>query len=67
MNELKPGYKTTEFYITLAGLVLGLLVGNGVLSEENSNVIMQILALLIPALLPVAYTLARTWLKNQGK
>ena len=37
MNDPKPGYLTTEFYITIAAMICGLLVSNHVIGQESAN------------------------------
>jgi len=37
MNEVKPGIKTTEFYMTLVTQIMGLLAVLGVISPEQAQ------------------------------
>ncbi len=71
---MKPGYKTTEFWIVLlTGLitaVVGVLVANGLMSTATSDAVVQIMGLLVVALVPVVlgwistrYTHGRTAVK----
>lgn len=62
---MKPGYKTTEFYAMLAGIVVTLLVTTGVIGESDSSTWQGLLAELLPALGGiVAYIWSRTQVKR---
>lgn len=37
MNTTKPGYKTTEFWTTLATAIFGMLMMSGIISKEDSD------------------------------
>lgn len=71
MNDVKPGWKTTEFWITLLGQVLALLVALGVVQTSDagllgnalSNSITAIATLLANALIVVNYVRGRAHLK----
>lgn len=60
---MKPGYKTTEFWISLGTSVVGLLVLSGVLTPDKSSEIMvvleQALAVAMIILPQFGYTLSR--------
>jgi tryptophan synthase alpha subunit len=70
--EIKPGYKTTEFWISIANALLMALVGFGVLSQEQSEslgaaVAQAIVAgfALVAAIVPVIeYIRSRTQVKT---
>ena len=59
---MKPGIKTTEFWMSTAVIValLALLVGYGVISEEESNLWYA----LAVALVPVGYSISRAIAKK---
>lgn len=48
MKELKPGYKTSELYVTILGTVLMALVALGIISQTDADTLvgalLQILA-----------------------
>ena len=72
-DDIKPGHKTSEFWISVAVSTIGMLVTLGVIQasdadEIGSNVTMVIrgVAGLWVALVPLGYGLWRTWLKAQN-
>ena len=58
----KPGYKTTEFYMSLAALCIGALVAGNVFSDGSTG--MKITALISSALVAMGYTGARMNIKK---
>ena len=61
--ELKSGVKTTELWLSLATSIVGILVVNGQLTQEEANAWLLVLGSVI-ALFPVlGYTISRTVLK----
>lgn len=66
--ETKPGIKTTEFWLTLASLVLGALISLGVIDTGQADDIAKIATPLITAALPVImYIWSRTKVKSANK
>ena len=63
--ENKPGYKTTEFWLSLCAVALGAVVGSGVIPVDGPWV--QVVALLNTALVAMGYTGSRLTLKNGVK
>ena len=58
-TEVKPGYQSTEFYITvLAGIISAYLAKEGIIINEQ--------ALIGVALPIVAYILSRGWVKAKN-
>ena len=73
-REVKPGVRTSEFWVTLImGLVtavVGVMVAQGVLSEEIGGLAVQVIGLLVVAVVPIvlgwlgaSYIHSRTTLK----
>lgn len=62
-DKKKPGYKTTEFYLSLASVLIGALLASGVLGEgtEYERIGGMILSLLASA----GYGMGRTMLKGK--
>lgn len=67
---LKPGYKTSEFWVTMVAQVVGLLTAMGVVSPAHTsdlsmaiNTVIGALLALLPAM---AYIFNRTWLKTKS-
>ena len=61
----KPGYKTTEFWMSLIAVVLGALVASGTFSLEGTA--SQIVGLVQSALVALGYTGARLTLKRAAE
>jgi alpha-beta hydrolase superfamily lysophospholipase len=65
----KPGYKTTEAWISLLSSVLLIAVSYGLLSQEQSDSLMGLVAPALPLLLSIVptviYTVQRTGLKKE--
>jgi hypothetical protein len=60
---MKPGYKTTEFWLAGAATVVGGLMASGVIAEESS--LAKILGIAASALVALGYTGARLALKKK--
>ena len=58
----KPGFKTTEFWLSLAAVVLGGLMAAGVFKMEGSTA--QVVGIIESALVALGYTGARLTLKK---
>jgi len=54
---MKPGYKTTEFYLTILSIVCGLLMSSGLIMDGGTA--HQIIGILAAALASAGYGLAR--------
>ena len=61
----KPGYKTTEFWLSLAAAALGAVIASGAVPTDGPWV--QAVALLNTALVAMGYTGSRLTLKNGVK
>ena len=64
---MKPGYKTSELYVTLAASIVGLLVVYGVLNQEQGAAWLAFSGAVIAALPAAIYTIARTWYKAKAE
>lgn len=61
---MKPGWQTTEFWLTVANTVLMVLVALNVLQQNEADELSALLAPFIGALIPlVAYIVSRTVVK----
>lgn len=56
-NEVKPGYKTTEFWFSVAAGICGMLYASGVLSEGSA--VEKVVGIVATALVALGYTAAR--------
>ena len=62
---IKPGYKTSELYVTIAGMVVAALVGLGIVKPVDRSAAFQPIALSIVLIIaPLGYATCRTWLKT---
>lgn len=63
--DKKPGFKTTEFWLSLCAVTLGAVIGSGAIPSDGPWV--QVVALLNTALVAMGYTGSRLTLKNGAK
>ncbi|MBM4164015.1 MAG: hypothetical protein FJ222_06195 [Lentisphaerae bacterium] len=54
---VKPGYKTSEFWLTLGATLVGLLIGSGAIPE--TGVWPKVVALVTAAFTALGYTVSR--------
>lgn len=59
---MKPGYKTTEFWLALCAVLLGAVIGTGIVPTDGPWV--QVVAVAETALIAMGYTGARLTLKK---
>jgi len=67
---MKSGIKTSEFWLTLLSLIGGVLVGSGVLTEDESLTLQEAVVALALAVAPIwQYIRSRTAIKvaDSGK
>ena len=62
MNESKPGYKTTEFWLSFAALIVGASFASGVFPTESTGE--KLLGLAATVLTALGYTVSRTMVKR---
>ena len=62
MGKSKPGYKTTEFYVSLLGMVCGAVLASGAISA--TGLAAQIIGGILSVLAALGYTASRTMLKS---
>jgi hypothetical protein len=60
----KPGYKTTEFWMSLAAIAVGAVQASGLV--PNEGIWAQVLGTITVALVSLGYTGARMSIKKQG-
>ena len=58
-NEVKPGWKTSEFWITVAVALGSLLWGADVLDPEAGGTANKVFGLVVSGLAAVGYTVSR--------
>jgi len=64
---MKPGYKTTEFWLSAAATIVGLVVTSGVLPEQPDNVWVRLVGGVVAVLAALGYTAARAKVKAAGE
>lgn len=62
--EVKPGYRTTEFWFTTLSQIFGMIAASGALAPDNE--IMQYLGLAQMIMTKVSYTASRAKAKTAG-
>ncbi len=60
---MKQGIKTTEFWLTVLGMIGGILVATGVLTEGESEQWVQAIGAVVALILPVFYGRGRVAVK----
>ena len=65
-NEVKPGWKTTEFWITLCVTVCSLLWGADVLDPEGLGTANKVFGFAVAALSGLGYTVSRGLAKKSN-
>lgn len=64
-SDPKPGYKTTEFWLSTAACLVGAVVASGVVPSESAGE--RVLGLIIAVLSALGYTGSRLALKRERK
>lgn len=62
MNEIKPGYKTTEFWMAFVAMLIGAAFASGVFPAESTGD--KLLGLAATVLSALGYTVSRTMVKK---
>tara|TARA_B100001123_G_scaffold134801_1_gene156394 strand:+ start:581 stop:784 length:204 start_codon:yes stop_codon:yes gene_type:complete len=63
---MKPGYKTTEFWLATVATVCGILYASGVISPDGSGAVEKAVAFIAAALASLGYSQARGATKAAG-
>ena len=61
-TTVKPGYKTTEFWMTAGATAVGLAIASGIVPD--TGMWPKIVALVVSAFAAMGYTVSRTAVKN---
>ena len=61
-TPVKPGYKTTEFWLTAGATVVGLVIASGLVPD--TGMWPKVVALVVSAFAAMGYTVSRTVVKN---
>jgi len=60
--QKKPGYKSTEFYMSMAAVVIGAVASSGILEDDSA--LTKVVGLVMAALVALGYTGSRLTLKK---
>ena len=60
--EVKPGYKTTEFWMTAGATFVGLAIASGIVPD--TGMWPKVVGLVVAAFTAMGYTVSRTAVKN---
>lgn len=60
---MKPGYKTTEFWLSLAAMIVGAIMASGLLEKTASPIDNQIVGIIVSVLAALGYTVGRGFVK----
>ena len=68
MNDTKPGYKTTEFWLSLAAMLIGALLASGILdpADPTSAKVLQLVGMISSMLTALGYGVTRTMAKKDA-
>ena len=64
-NEVKPGWKTTEFWLTSICALGSLLWGAGILNPDGAGTASQVFGFVASALAALGYTVSRGLAKGK--
>lgn len=66
--ETKPAYKTTEFYITIVAVIVGIIAASGVIpTSGDKSIYVQIFGMVQTSLVSMGYGIARGIAKSGVK
>lgn len=63
-NSVKPGYKTTEFWLSTAAAVLGIVMAADII--ETGSAVSQVVGIITTALTAMGYSVARGKTKSNS-
>jgi hypothetical protein len=67
MNETKPGYKTTEFWLSLLATLLGFLLASGAMDTvPQDSWIARVVGGVVAVLATLGYSASRAKVKSEG-
>ena len=70
-TEIKPGWKTSEFYVTISTSLIGILIAFNVVDTESGTQMMNLLEKIIGGLMALisvsSYTFSRAKVKSSTK
>jgi len=67
MAEAKAGYRSSEFWLSAAATVVGLVIASGVLPEQTDNMWVRLIGGVVAVLAALGYTAARAKVKSASE
>ncbi len=64
MENVKPGWQTTEFWMALIGMFLGMGVLLKVLTQDEATAWQELFTAFLPVILPTVYIVGRAKIKS---
>ena len=71
MNDVKPGYRTTEFWLTaivnIAGAIIAILAGRGLMTSEDGDLWLVLVQSIAVAIIPLALAIVdAAYIQSRG-
>ncbi len=66
-EEVKAGWKTTEFWLSTIAMLAGTLIAAGVIDPEGAGTANKVAGLVVSALAAMGYSVSRGLAKGSGK
>lgn len=64
---MKPGYRSTEFWVSLVAVLVGALLSSGLLDAIPGTVDDQIVGIIATILSALGYTVSRSFVKGKAE
>ena len=66
-TNTKPGYLTTEFYLSSGALILGIVIASGVVDPTGTGTWDKVVGMACSLFAALGYTVSRSQVKASGK
>jgi len=63
----KPGYKTTEFWLSTAAALVGIAIASGAVNPDGGGAWDKVVGMIVATLAAMGYTISRGNVKASGK
>jgi hypothetical protein len=64
-TQTKPGWKTTEFWLTLLATTIGMLWASGIASPDGADAVSRVVGIIAATLSQLGYAVSRGMAKRQ--
>ena len=61
---MKPGWKTTEFWLTMAAMLVGAVMASGILEAIEGDIDNKLVGMIAMVLSGLGYSVNRMWVKG---